>query len=1206
MMRRKIQTIGWFTAFLCVALLWGSPAIAKDYELDIAGTQVTDANCNDLSGIEDVTMKAGGVFKYNPATKTLTMKDVTVLVGNAYAIYNNIEGLKIDISGTNRLVATENYALFCSESTELTGSGSLTVVSSHAHTSVYFHNTLTISNIILEASGYNGIAGYNGMQTLILKNAKVTAKGTKAGIAELAAFITEGCKFQLPTNAKFDKTKHAVVNDNGDVAKAVMIVPIIKLYIAGTQVTEANCNDLSGIEGVTVGAGGEFRYNPDTKKLIMKKVTVTVGDGKDAIRNEGIEGLKIVVSGTNRIEGTNWAALAISASTEIEGSGSLITASKKESGIGVYISSETTLTVSGITLEASGQLGITGSTTLKGKALILKNAMVTATGTEAGIANLASFTTEGCEIVEPADGKFDEEKHAVVDASGNKAKLVKIEPTKYPLLIGNTYVDTQNYRDLDKLACVKEGYIWYDHANKRLTLSGVTIEVGENEIPILNKGIDGLTIVVQWTNILKSKNSSGISSMCSMYINGYGSLSIESESGAALALDNTKDIQLNISHPDLSLSGKYGIQAGTGKVRVGVNDANISLKGSEAATHNLAALELSGVNIVTPAKGEFSATKKAIVDKDGNTAKEAGIAILYNLYIAGTQVNGINCKNLKNIEGVTVAEDGEFYYDPSWGTLVMNGVSVSVGDGISAFSNTGIENLTIVVKGVNRLETTTASSLDCHASTKIQGYGSLTTICKSGAAGIFVKEKTLTITNLTLEASGKWGIAGWDGTQNEKLILENAKVTATGTEAGIADLASFTTARCNMVEPAGGTFDETKHAVIDAAGNKAKVVKIVPTEYNFYINGTQVTAANCNDLSKIKGVEVAKGGEFKYNPDTKTLTMKDVKVQAEAGKNAIYNKGIEGLKIVVSGTNHLEAEGNFPSLSMQLPTFIEGSGTLEVTSSASAGIYVKETTLTISDITLAASGNWGITGWDGMPNEKLILNNAKVTATGTEAGIANLDSFTINSCKMLEPAGGKFDEAKRAVVDAEGNVAKLVKVETIPVTGVTVTPKTVDLTVGKTHQLSISVQPTTASNQRYTCQSDNASVATVTNAGLITAVSVGTANITVTTEDGNKTETCKVTVSQSTSPDVPDGVEDALLAHISVAPNPFLSQLQIVHGELQGTYALLNTQGVVVLSGELGEAHTYLSTSALPAGLYLLRLTATNGATKTVKVVKDR
>ena len=71
-------TIGWFTAFLCVALLWGSPAMAKDYELYIAGTQVTDANCNNLKDIEDVTVDEGGEFKYDPASKTLTMKGVTI------------------------------------------------------------------------------------------------------------------------------------------------------------------------------------------------------------------------------------------------------------------------------------------------------------------------------------------------------------------------------------------------------------------------------------------------------------------------------------------------------------------------------------------------------------------------------------------------------------------------------------------------------------------------------------------------------------------------------------------------------------------------------------------------------------------------------------------------------------------------------------------------------------------------------------------------------------------------------------------------------------------------------------------------------------------------------------------------------------------------------------------------------------------------
>ena len=126
-MKRKLQTIGWLTAFFALALLWVSPAMAEDYGLYIAGVQVTDANCNDLSGIMDVTVAAGGEFKYDPATKTLTMKEVTVMPeNNKFAILNKgVEGLKIIVSGTNRLKATNVPALSMLTSTLIEGSGAL-------------------------------------------------------------------------------------------------------------------------------------------------------------------------------------------------------------------------------------------------------------------------------------------------------------------------------------------------------------------------------------------------------------------------------------------------------------------------------------------------------------------------------------------------------------------------------------------------------------------------------------------------------------------------------------------------------------------------------------------------------------------------------------------------------------------------------------------------------------------------------------------------------------------------------------------------------------------------------------------------------------------------------------------------------------------------------------------------------------------------
>lgn len=60
--------------------------------------------------------------------------------------------------------------------------------------------------------------------------------------------------------------------------------------------------------------------------------------------------------------------------------------------------------------------------------------------------------------------------------------------------------------------------------------------------------------------------------------------------------------------------------------------------------------------------------------------------------------------------------------------------------------------------------------------------------------------------------------------------------------------------------------------------------------------------------------------------------------------------------------------------------------------------------------------------------------------------------------------------------------------------------------------LHVNFVPTNATNRNVTWKSDNESVATVSKGGTVTPVSNGTANITATTEDGNYTATCKVTV----------------------------------------------------------------------------------------------
>jgi Bacterial Ig-like domain (group 2) len=86
----------------------------------------------------------------------------------------------------------------------------------------------------------------------------------------------------------------------------------------------------------------------------------------------------------------------------------------------------------------------------------------------------------------------------------------------------------------------------------------------------------------------------------------------------------------------------------------------------------------------------------------------------------------------------------------------------------------------------------------------------------------------------------------------------------------------------------------------------------------------------------------------------------------------------------------------------------------------------------------------------------------------------------------------------------------------VPVTGVTVSPTSANMSAGSTRQLTATVAPSSATNQNVAWTSSDTSAATVNGAGLVTAVAAGAATITVTTEDGNKTATCAITVTPAT------------------------------------------------------------------------------------------
>ncbi|TQK53950.1 Ig-like protein group 3 [Brevibacillus sp. AG162] len=83
-----------------------------------------------------------------------------------------------------------------------------------------------------------------------------------------------------------------------------------------------------------------------------------------------------------------------------------------------------------------------------------------------------------------------------------------------------------------------------------------------------------------------------------------------------------------------------------------------------------------------------------------------------------------------------------------------------------------------------------------------------------------------------------------------------------------------------------------------------------------------------------------------------------------------------------------------------------------------------------------------------------------------------------------------------------------------PVTGVELADEELTLRVGETESLRATVKPANATNKRVKWESSDSEIVEVDEEGKIKAVAPGTATITVTTEDGNKTDSVEITVKE--------------------------------------------------------------------------------------------
>ena len=121
-------------------------------------------------------------------------------------------------------------------------------------------------------------------------------------------------------------------------------------------------------------------------------------------------------------------------------------------------------------------------------------------------------------------------------------------------------------------------------------------------------------------------------------------------------------------------------------------------------------------------------------------------------------------------------------------------------------------------------------------------------------------------------------------------------------------------------------------------------------------------------------------------------------------------------------------------------------------------------------------------------------------------------------------AGGKvkaLSVGEVAITAEAGGVSDLITVKVVaklvPVNGVSINPSSTTLKLGETQLLKAEITPSDATNTSVKWASSNDRVASVEK-GLITGLKPGTATITATTNDGNRTAECAVTVEDEPLP----------------------------------------------------------------------------------------
>ena len=260
----------------------------------------------------------------------------------------------------------------------------------------------------------------------------------------------------------------------------------------------------------------------------------------------------------------------------------------------------------------------------------------------------------------------------------------------------------------------------------------------------------------------------------------------------------------------------------------------------------------------------------------------------------------------------------------------------------------------------------------------------------------------------------------------------------------------------------------------------------------------------------------------------KTITITNA--PAELEKGAQVQLGIKYIPDNTTQSKSVEWKTSDASVAVVSSTGLvtakkTGTVTITAVSKADSSIQSKVTIKVLSHITDVT-----VTGPSGtLYTDTKYKFTAKITPDDTTDNKTVIWSVSDSNIAQIATDGtlsfkkaGTVDVIATVKATSSSTIIKKLTVtgvkKVINVSSVALDKTTVNLKKGETVKLNATVAPADADNKEVTYTSSNSAVAKVDNTGLVTALSSGEAVITVTTKDGSKTASCKVTVAKETEP----------------------------------------------------------------------------------------